>query len=159
MVIMCTVRVIQSGVLCIFVNGSNQDFQISTKTTPALRGMRSSAFCRLLHTSSFHPKLDFTLKIISSLAMMEHQPSLDSQLRTICALLRPSRDDLSSSARLLESVVQTLRTRKAEESHRKPIWTPSGLGKQSQILHGAVEPGLGSHPPSQKSQAMAQDTK
>ena len=102
--------------------------------------------------------LDFTPKCISSFAMMEHQPCLASQLRTIWVGPCPSREDPPSSAWLLEWVVQTQQACEEEESHRKSIWTPSGLGKQSQILHGAVEPDLGSHPPSQKTSAMAQDT-
>lgn len=56
---------------------------------------------------------------------------------------------------LLESVVQTQQA----YSHKNLIWTRSILDKQSQILHEAVKSSLCSHPPSLRTQIMAEDTK
>lgn len=131
-----------------FINASYQNTVlciISTKVISAHRG-KFIAFCHFLFTPPSHSLKDIAVKSISSFAMMTHQPSLASQLGASCP------------AGLLESLVQNEQGCEGEEGNRKPIWTPSALGKQSQILHGAVEPGLGSHPPSQKIQAMPQDT-
>lgn len=119
-----------------FINASYQNTVlciISTKVISAHRG-KFIAFCHFLFTPPSHSLKDIAVKSISSFAMMTHQPSLASQLGASCP------------AGLLESLVQNEQGCEGEEGNRKPIWTPSALGKQSQILHGAVEPGLGSHP-------------
>lgn len=118
---------------------------ITTKVISSLR-VKSVAVCHFLFTPPFYPLMDIAVKSISSFAMMIHQPSLASQLRTSCPAV------------LLELLVQNEQGCEGAASNRKPIWTPSALGKQSQIQHEAVEPGLGSHPLSQKTRAMPQDT-
>lgn len=125
----------QKGVRCI----------ITTKVISFLR-VKSLGVCHFLFTPPFHPLKDIAVKSISSFAMIKHQPSLASQLRTSCPAV------------LLELLVQNEQDCEGAASNRKPIWTPSALGKQSQIQHGAIEPGLGSHPLSQKTRAMPQDT-
>lgn len=102
----------------------------------------------------FRPELDFTPPLISSSNNIKHLSSLVSQLGTICVPLCTSRDLLPSSVWLLESAVQTA---EGGKSRWEPIWTLSELGKQCQIWHGVVEPGLGSHPPTLKTQPVAQE--
>lgn len=102
----------------------------------------------------FHPELHYTPTLLSSLNNTRHLSSLLSELGTICVPLCTSNDHLPSAVWLLESAVQTS---KGGKSRWEPIWILSDLGKQCQIWHGVVEPGLGSHPPTLKIPAMAQE--
>lgn len=69
------------------IHETKQSCKFSFIVTSTHSRMKSSVFSLTLWITTFHPYLDFTLQLISSFVIMEHQSSLFSQLRTICVLL------------------------------------------------------------------------
>lgn len=107
---------------------------------------------RMVHFFLCAPALyslwDSSFKLVWNFEMLAHQLRLSSELERI-QHLHPFRNHSSNSDQLLESVVQTQQACKDWRVIGSPSGLHQDLGKQSQIIHEAVEPDFCSFPPSQ----------